>query len=249
MVQPRLLRTADPLRSAGTSSLVAHPRAAETVTSSVEVTPISERKKLGLVARRRILPGEHFFQEVPNTSPSRSAGEPAPEPISHFAHGTTIHNVNHSCRPNAQLVLGFEPSPLGALKATRPIPAGTEITIDYLPGGGEMALQERRRRLRDTFHVMCRCERCTHEGRQERMAEQRVWNNFLWEAPLRGAPSCPVVASLETSATRGSKGSLFEHFSPPSPGVRGPTVGDAADRVERREHVGGAGGNALLEYY
>ena len=44
-----------------------------------------------------------------------------------------------------------------------------------------------------------------------------MWNNFLWEAPLRGAPSCPVVASLETSATRGSKGSLFEHFSPPSP--------------------------------
>lgn len=237
-LQPALLRTTAPLPSAPTSSSTYLPtgaasRAATAASeSAVEVKPIPERKKLGLVARRRILPGEHFFQEVPNIlTPSRAAGDPEAEPISHFGKTTTIHHTNHSCRPNAEVHLSFEPSPLGIMKATRPIAAGAEITIDYLPDGAKIALPERRRRLRDTFYIICRCERCAHEGRQERLEEQRVWNQFLWEAPLRGAPSYPVVASLKTSATRGSRGSLWEHFSPPSPSVHGPVVGDASDHV------------------
>ncbi|KAK4899732.1 hypothetical protein LTR27_002998 [Elasticomyces elasticus] len=74
---------------------------------------------------------------------------------------STICRVNHSCRPNAVV----NPNPLlgqVTLYATEAIPAGTEITVDYIANINDFLTPCRPRRedLRRHYGFECKCEVC-----------------------------------------------------------------------------------------
>ena len=71
-----------------------------------------------------------------------------------------ISRCNHSCAPNAVFVWDAVLE-LGRLDAKRPIPAGTEVTINYGAHGGRM---RRQRILSQRFNFMCECELCCLSG-------------------------------------------------------------------------------------
>lgn len=68
-----------------------------------------------------------------------------------------VSRINHSCRPNAKhswnAILKKQ-----TVYALRPIPAGEEITLSYLPGGTS---EERQEILKSHFRFDCKCELCS----------------------------------------------------------------------------------------
>ena len=194
-----LLRTAEPLPKEYRRREILPPP--QPKPDAIAVRQVPARRSPGLIAMRRIAIGDGFFQESFDAIAEQD--RISSDPISYFGEETTIRHVNHSCMPNAELIVSLQPSPLGALRAIRPIEPGCEVTINYLSSG--LSLRQRHQHLRDYYHYECRCERCEHEIKQDRLAEQRTWSNFLWPAPLRGPPPRQPLTYLKPE----SKASLF----------------------------------------
>lgn len=82
--------------------------------------------------------------------------------------------INHSCAPNAVLVNGSQ------VYAARPIAAGEQICMSYLPPADLLATTEtaeRRRLLSRTWHFDCQCPRCADPE-----SADKQWNAELEEA-------------------------------------------------------------------
>lgn len=76
---------------------------------------------------------------------------------------TLLSSFNHSCEPNAA-VSSVDNMHDVALKTTRPVKAGEEITITYIPLTESTTLAERQQLLKNYFFT-CRCPRCVREGK------------------------------------------------------------------------------------
>ena len=75
-----------------------------------------------------------------------------------------ISRINHSCANNATFTW-FSKDEAAVIRATRPIKAGEEITINYGANGERV---QRQRELYQCFHFKCTCERCRTELEAER---------------------------------------------------------------------------------
>ena len=88
-----------------------------------------------------------------------------------LASGGSVHSyvflnlsrLNHSCDPNSVMVFNGD-SEVACLRATRDIPRGTELCINY---GADGEVGERRAHLRKCFGFICMCELCKHEERHK----------------------------------------------------------------------------------
>ncbi|GIL64435.1 hypothetical protein Vafri_18357 [Volvox africanus] len=70
--------------------------------------------------------------------------------------------VNHSCAPNAAAVLLQDRL---VVRATRRIPQGREVLLNWLGSPGALApFQERREQLSEMYQFACRCARCELES-------------------------------------------------------------------------------------
>ena len=123
-------------------------------------------RQLLTLAKNAIVPGGSDLANVINTN--GYIGENGS--VRHSLTFLTISRINHSCLPNAELIVSMEPSELGVVKCIRPIAPGDEITIDY---GASGSRQERQRHLRKAFRFDCSCELCVSELRHEQGAMQR----------------------------------------------------------------------------
>ena len=70
-----------------------------------------------------------------------------------------ISRINHSCSANATFTW-HKQDEVGVIRASRPIKANEEITINYGVSGSR---KERQASLRHCFNFHCRCERCCAE--------------------------------------------------------------------------------------
>ena len=77
-----------------------------------------------------------------------------------------ISRINHSCASNATFTW-FSKSQAAEVRATQPIKAGDEITINY---GASGSVLQRQHDLQQCFHFKCTCERCRSELEAERQA-------------------------------------------------------------------------------
>jgi hypothetical protein len=76
-----------------------------------------------------------------------------------------VHScLNHSCRPNAQVVGGLKDCLDARIKveAIRPIVKGEEVTISYIDT--RLPTEERRKTLKACYGFECRCQRCIEES-------------------------------------------------------------------------------------
>ncbi|GLI67755.1 hypothetical protein VaNZ11_012008 [Volvox africanus] len=70
--------------------------------------------------------------------------------------------INHSCAPNAATVLLQDRL---VVRATRRIPQGREVLLNWLGSPGALApFQERREQLSEMYQFACRCARCQMES-------------------------------------------------------------------------------------
>ena len=123
-------------------------------------------RQLLTLAKNASVPGGSDLANVINTN--GYIGENGS--VRHSLTFLTISRINHSCLPNAELIVSMEPSELGVVRCIRPIGAYDEITIDY---GASGSRQERQRHLRDAFRFDCSCELCVRELRHEQSAMHR----------------------------------------------------------------------------
>lgn len=131
-----------------------------------------------------------------------------------------ISVLNHSCTPNAELSLigkmdGFFDSAEDALKesmvvtvkATKPIPAGTEITISYI---ASMHLEDKRRQMLD---FDCQCSECS-------LLLGQLYFSEIWHKQLDSS-----LSHVEEFRKRHK---MFKHRSALSDGVLRDLGGDPA---------------------
>ncbi|KAK7018369.1 SET domain-containing protein 5 [Favolaschia claudopus] len=84
-------------------------------------------------------------------------GGPHPELPTHRGIFLNISRCNHSCGPNARWQWDAASFSL-SLVALRPIEAGDEITVAYVPP--TISRSERRAQLKSLYNFSCRCEFC-----------------------------------------------------------------------------------------
>ena len=75
----------------------------------------------------------------------------------------TIARFNHAC-DNCARFEWCDTRQMGTVTATRYIPAGQEICINYLGGSDGCCRDERQRRLREKFGFVCDCHLCSAPG-------------------------------------------------------------------------------------
>lgn len=92
---------------------------------------------------------------------------PSPTSAIELALFPAIARINHSCDPNAQA--NYHPlNRTFNIHATKDIPAGEEVSINYLPEHGQLRAQ-RVAKLEDSYGFTCNCPACdldTEEGQQ-----------------------------------------------------------------------------------
>jgi hypothetical protein len=112
-------------------------------------------------------------------------------------HSYVFHRVsrfNHSCSPNAVLVCN-PTAEHACIYATRDVPAGVELTLNY---GADGALPERQQHLRTCFGFNCACARCTAEARHS-TSEAR--GRTAGRAPSDGPPARPASSLSRAPST------------------------------------------------
>ncbi|KAM6979847.1 histone-lysine N-methyltransferase SMYD3 [Aplochiton taeniatus] len=108
--------------------------------------------------------------------------------------------LNHDCRPSC--VVTFEGATL-CLRATRDIQPSEELTISYI--GCLAPTNQRQKQLKDQYHFLCQCHRCSTEDMDGLMlsGEEQAWSPLKevlprleklqaegdWEAVLEGCSS------------------------------------------------------------
>ncbi|EFJ40499.1 hypothetical protein VOLCADRAFT_99704 [Volvox carteri f. nagariensis] len=87
--------------------------------------------------------------------------------------------INHSCGPNAVAVMLYDRL---VVRATRRIPRGREVLLNWLGSQGALApARERRAQLSQMYDFACRCARCRLEG------SEAVSLPFLYSDAERGS--------------------------------------------------------------
>lgn len=72
---------------------------------------------------------------------------------------STLSRINHSCRPNA--AFRVRPDGLAEVVASRPIAAGEEICVSYLPDRNLLVPASQRAKLLANWGFKCGCPRCS----------------------------------------------------------------------------------------
>ncbi|GAA5825054.1 hypothetical protein JCM10212_000139 [Sporobolomyces blumeae] len=84
-----------------------------------------------------------------------------------------ISRINHSCTPNASQVMNFMTLRM-EVYSTSPVPASTEITIEYIPGLITMSKAERQAALYEAFGFSsCLCPVCTGSPEEVKKSDER----------------------------------------------------------------------------
>ena len=85
--------------------------------------------------------------------------------LSAFSNYSTLLRLNHSCCPNTEFFWNSEKK-VEELRATHPLPAGTELTDCYIdfPVEGRLVRRDRRVLLRVGFGFWCSCQVCDQPG-------------------------------------------------------------------------------------
>ncbi|KAJ7202596.1 hypothetical protein GGX14DRAFT_370187 [Mycena pura] len=103
---------------------------------------------------------------------------PHPELAAHRGVFLNASRCNHSCAPNARH--DWDPTSLSlALTAVRPIPAGDEITVSYIPL--EQPLSARRALLQATYNFACACTACVRPAAAAASDAARAELRSFWE--------------------------------------------------------------------
>lgn len=113
----------------------------------------------------------------PSTPPASTASDasdlkafPPSRPTIELALFPAIARINHSCNPNAQA--NYHPlHRTFNVHATRDIPAGEEVSINYLPEHGQLRAQ-RVAKLEDGYGFTCNCPACNLDTKAGRQGEQ-----------------------------------------------------------------------------
>lgn len=82
-----------------------------------------------------------------------------------YLHGSAF---NHSCRPNAEF---YNVGTSLRVRSVRPIGAGEEVTVSYVPLTHSLA--DRRRSLASQYKFTCTCERCQEEEQEVQQQEEK----------------------------------------------------------------------------
>ncbi|KAJ7463303.1 hypothetical protein FB451DRAFT_1043390 [Mycena latifolia] len=105
---------------------------------------------------------------------------PHPELPTHRALFVHTSRCNHSCAPNAKWHWDA-PSLSLSLRALRPIPAGHEITVSYVPPTAPRAV--RRAQLKAAYSFACRCPACAiSRGSVSQSDAARAELDAFWDA-------------------------------------------------------------------
>ncbi|KAL5422642.1 hypothetical protein PMIN04_004569 [Paraphaeosphaeria minitans] len=95
---------------------------------------------------------------------------PLSSPAIELALFPSIARINHSCKPNAQANYHSLHQTFN-VHATRDIPAGEEVSINYLPEHGQLR-DQRVAKLEDGYGFTCNCPACDPDTKAGQQGEQ-----------------------------------------------------------------------------
>jgi hypothetical protein len=114
-----------------------------------------------------------------STTPDLRTTPPSSRPAYELALFPAIARINHSCNPNAQA--NYHPlHQTFNVHATRDIPAGDEVNINYLPEHGQLR-DQRVAKLEDGYGFTCNCAACdldTKEGQQGEQSRKEMQDSM-----------------------------------------------------------------------
>jgi hypothetical protein len=110
-----------------------------------------------------------------STTPDLETTPPSTRPAYQLALFPAIARINHSCNPNAQANYHALHQTFN-VHATRDIPAGDEVSINYLPEHGQLR-DQRVSKLEDGYGFTCNCAACdlaTDAGQQGEQSRKEM---------------------------------------------------------------------------